>query len=1035
MINQLLFRRVLALVLFVNVIGTAYGLQEGGVSGRVTDSGGQALPGTSVRVKGTTLATSSDQQGNFELRFDTAGAVLVFSQIGFLNQEVEVAGQSMISVIMEESETLLDETVVIGYQTVRRQDLTGATGIINTSEARKAVARSMPESLQGLASGINVRNGGAPGQEAVVNIRGLSTFYGNANPLYVIDGMFADPNTTVNPADIESVQVLKDASAAAIYGSRAANGVVIITTKKGRVGAPRIEISSRYSLSSVPRRYDMMDGPGYAAMNRQAFELAGYAVQPGVAAYDGSVNVNWADELLRTGNVSDLNASISGGNESANYLISAGHFNDIGTLQARDFERMSFRVNSELRKGRLKIGENFTVTNSIGNAPFQGGAFAGNPWYDMFSSVPIIPVRSDDLVSPSNPGGWGYGSASFINTYARNQVAIADITSIRNNFVKVIGNAYLDFEILKGLTYRFNAGLETSFDKSKSVRKDGSWYQNQSPDFSQVGENRSQFLSYLFENTVNYNYEFGKHRLNGVVGFTQQTVQNDGIFASRMQLAQFGGDYFTTINSATGDMNASGTLSRYYIDSYLGRVNYSFDDKYLATLTFRSDKDSRFSPNYRVGYFPSLALGWRMSEEDFFNVPWVSDLKLRGSYGVLGAANLNPYQYTGFLNQGPNVVLGPGQETFGGAIQAHLAYEDLRWESKATTNIGFDATLLDDRFTVQFDAFRSVSKDVLVGQPLAMFLGNLQGDPLVNIGSIENRGIEMDLAYRPKLSGEFRWDVMGNVSFIRNKVLELGALGVDPDTGLERNYITSGNTRTQVGRSVGEYFLILTDGIFQTAEEIAAHGAQADIAQPGDIRFRNLTDEGTGDDINDKDRAFAGSPWPKFTAGLQLNASYKNFTLGLQFHGVFGHMLYNDVRRDLDSYGYSNYRSAINPWSPGNTNAADPRLGVSALPPGEIADRGIISNARGNSDRWLEDGSFLRLRNLEIGYNVPDQLLGRTGITNTRVYISGQNLFTLTGYTGLDPDITGANANLQPGVDTGMYPASRIISFGLAFGF
>ncbi|SKB49909.1 TonB-linked outer membrane protein, SusC/RagA family [Parapedobacter luteus] len=1020
---------------FVSVHTMAFAQQV--LNGQVVDEGGQPLPNATIVVKGTSRGTAADEQGRFKLEVADGNAVIVITYQGYLPLEAVVGNEldQVFTLQVDEAQATLDEVVVIGYQAVRRKDLTGATGIVNTAEAQRTVARSLPESLQGLSSGITVRNGGAPGQEAVVNIRGLSTFYGNANPLYVIDGMFADPNTTVNPADIESVQVLKDASAAAIYGSRAANGVVIITTKKGRPGEPKFEVSARQSVSTVPRRYDMMDGPEYAATNRRAYEMAGYAIQPGIANYQGDVNTNWADELLRTGAVSDLNASISGGSENTNYLISAGYFKDKGTLIARDFERMSLRVNGELRKGRVKIGENIAITNSTRNTPFQGGAFAGNPWYDMWTSVPILPVRSDDLISGANPGGWGYGSASFINTFSRNQVAIADITSTRNNFAKIIGNAYVDVDIINGLSYRFNAGLETSFDKSRSIRKDGSWYQNQSPEFSSVGENRSQFLSYLFEHTVNYDYNFGKHHLNGVVGFTQQTVQTDNVNASRLQLARFGGEYFTTINSATGDMAAAGSLQRYYIDSYLGRINYTYDDRYLATFTFRSDKDSRFSPDYRVGNFPSVALGWRLSNEEFFDIPWVNDFKVRGSYGVLGAANLSAYEYIGYLNQGPNVVLGPGQETFPGAIQARLVYEDLRWESKATTNIGFDATVLDNQVMVGFDIFRSVSKDVLVGQPLPMYLGNLQGDPLVNIGSIENKGIEIDLGYRPQIGGEFKWDVMANVSFIRNKVLELGSLGVDPETGLQRNYITSGHTRTQVGRSVGEYFLIRTDGLFQSAEEIAEHRAQADIAQPGDIRYVNLVDGGTGDDINDNDRTFAGSPWPKFTAGMQFNAAYKNFTLGIQLHGVFGHMLYNDVRRDLDSYGNSNYRRAINPWTPENTNTSFPRLGVSELPAGEIADRGIISNARANSDRWLEDGSFLRLRNVELGYTIPDRLLGRIGITNTRVYVSGQNLFTLTGYTGLDPDVTGANANLQPGVDNGNYPASRIISFGLGFGF
>jgi len=1033
--------QILIFVIGANVHTYASGIgmihsvsEQSTIQGKVIDQTGEPLPGVNIKLKESSLGTTTDNDGNYSLNAQTITGSLEFSFIGFVSQEIPINGRTEINVTLAEDTQSLEEVVVIGYQTVRKQDVTGSVGIINTTNTEKTVSRSLPESLQGLSPGLTVRNGGAPGQEAVVNIRGLSTFYGNASPLYIIDGMYADPNTTINPDDVASIQVLKDASATAIYGSRAANGVIIVTTKKGKAGEPKVEASARYSVSQIPRKYDMMGGADYVTMNKNAYIANNFPLQPSVANYNGSVNTNWSDELLRTGSVQDFNANISGGSETSTYLISAGYFKDKGTLIARDFDRMSLRVNTETKKGRFKLGENLSITNSKSNAPFEGGAFAGNPWYDMFSSVPIIPVQSDDLISAGNPGGWGYGSTGTVNTFARNQVAIANITSVKSNFVKLLGNAYLDFDILDGLKYRFNAGLETSFDKSKSVRKDGSWYQNQSPEVSQLSDNRSQFLSYLFEHTLNYNYGFDKHVINGVIGYTQQTIQSDNTLGGRLNLAQFGGEYFTTINSATGAMTSSGGLSNYLINSFLGRLNYTYNDRYLATLTFRSDKDSRFSPGHRTGNFPSVALAWRLSNEDFFNSEWISDLKIRGSYGVLGNANLDPYQYTGFLNQGPNAVFGPDQENFSGATQAKLVYENLRWEEKKTTNFGLDAAMFDNRFMLTLDVFRSVSKNVLVPQPLPQYLGNLQGDPLVNIGSIENKGIELEFLYRPQPTGDFSWNLGFNLSVIRNKVLELGNLGIDEETGLPRAYITSGNTRTQVGRAVGEYYVLKTDGIFQSEEEVIAHKAQSAYAQPGDIRYQNLVDGGSNDDINDQDRAFAGSPWPKLTSGLQFNSSYKNFSLSLQLYGAFGQKLYNDVIRELDSYGYSNYRRDINPWTPTNTNTNDPRLGVGYAVGGESADQGITSNARDNTDRWIEDGSFLRLRNLELGYTFPNTLLDKSGINTIRVFVSAQNLFTITKYKGLDPDVVGANINLEPGVDNGNYPSSRIISFGLSLG-
>ncbi|WP_316849430.1 SusC/RagA family TonB-linked outer membrane protein [Pedobacter agri] len=1000
------------------------------ITGTVKAASGETLPGVSVSVKGGGRAVVTDAAGKYSISVPE-GATLVFNYIGFTAKEVVVGSNPVINVTLESSDTALDDVVVIGYQTIRRKDLTGATGSVSTGNTEKLVSRSLPEALQGQTPGVAVRNGGAPGQEAVVNIRGLATF-GNASPLYVIDGMIADPNTTVSPNDVEDIQILKDASAAAIYGSRAGNGVILITTKKGKEGPAKINITSRYSISQVPKTYDMMDAAEYAATNTRAYQASGMAIQPGVANYNGRINTDWVDETLRTGSVQDYNASISGGGNGSKYLISGGYFKDKGVLIAREFERASFRVNTETTKGRFKFGENLAFSSSTSKAPFQGGAFAGNPWYDMFSSVPLIPVQDNALISTNNPGGWGYGSNGNINTFSRNQVAIANITSVKSNFAKLIGNAYVDFKIIEGLNYKFNAGIETSFDKSKSIRKDGSWYQNQSPDFSQLSDNRNQFLSYLLEHTLNYNYVIGKHSINGVVGYTQQTTQTDNTFGSGIKLAQFGGEYFDTLTSTAGEgRTSSGTRYKNLLDSYLGRLNYTYDDKYLLTATFRADKDSRFSPQFRTGYFPSGALGWRISKEDFFKVDWVSDLKLRASYGVLGVNTLGAYQFIGFLNQAPDVVLGSGQVTNPGAIQAKLASGDLRWEKKKTTNLGFDASLFKDQFTINFDAFRSVSEDVLLSQPLPGYLGNLQGDPIVNIGSIQNKGLELNLGYRPKLDGEFKWDIAGNISIVRNKVLSLGNLGIDTETGQPKDYIQSGNTRTQVGRSIGEYYVLKTDGIFQNQAEINAHKAQSAYAKPGDIRYVNMIDGGTNDDINDKDRVFAGSAFPKFTSGLQFNSRYKDFSLTIQLYGAFGQKLYNDVLRDLDSYGNSNYRRAINPWTPGNTDTTFPRLGYQFA----ANDRGINENARGNTDRWIEDGSFLRLRNVELGYSFPQKLISKANISSARLYVSGQNLFTITKYSGLDPDVVGANPNLEPGVDNGNYPSSRIISFGLSVGF
>ncbi|MDQ6610005.1 MAG: TonB-dependent receptor [Bacteroidota bacterium] len=1005
------------------------------VRGTLRNSTGEPLAGASVTVKGTNKSAVTDASGQFSINA-SPNDVLVFTYIGFTPKEIDVANRNSIEYTMQQNVITNDEVVIIGYQSVRKKDLTGATSVINAQNTQRLASRSLPEQLQGMAAGVAVRTGGAPGQEAVVNIRGLSTVFGSGNPLYIIDGMYSDPNTTVNPNDIESVQVLKDASAAAIYGSRAGNGVIIITTKRGREGALKVSASSRVSSSMIPKKYDVLNGAEYIAVNKQAYQNAGYSLQPGVAAYNGT-NTNWSDELLRTGSLQDYNVTLSGGGKTSSMLISASYLKDKGILIGRSFERTALRINSDASRGRFKITENLMISNSLRRSPQEGNFEVGNPWYDMFNNLPILPVRGSSFITAANPGGYSIGSNSY-RTFSRNGVAIADLWNNNTTFFKVLGNVFLDFKLTDFLTYRFNAGLETSLDHNKNIRKLGIWYQNQSEKPTSVEDTRGQFLNTLFEHTLNFNHRTGAHSITGVFGVTYQTIKDESSLANRTGLAFFNNSYFTTISSAGGASGSGGTEGTTYINSYLGRLNYTYSDRYLASFTFRSDKSSLFSPKHRRGFFPSGAVAWRISNESFFKPGFISDLKLRGSYGILGLAGLGRYQYTGFLNQAPRAVFGSNQVENLGATQARLVYEDLKWERKATTNIGLDASLLKNVITVTLDVFRSKTSDVLIQQPLPRYLGNLIGDPVVNIGTIENKGIELELGYRPHQTGRFRWNIAANFSVIKNKILELGNLGIDPLTGKPRTYIQSGNTRSQVGRSIGEYYVLRTDGIFQNQGEIDKHKAQAAYAKPGDIRYLNLVDEGSNDDINDKDRDFAGSPWPKLTTGLQFGGSFKEFTLNVQLYGAFGQKIYNDVIRDLDANGYSNYRRGLSYWTTANTNTNTPRLGVSyatGVPGDPAVDRGIVSNVRGNSDRWIEDGSYLRLRNVELGYTLPKSWLNKIHLTDSRIFVSGQNLHTFTKYKGLDPDVVGANVNLEPGVDNGNYPSSRIISVGLNIGF
>ncbi|RDC65495.1 SusC/RagA family TonB-linked outer membrane protein [Adhaeribacter pallidiroseus] len=1000
------------------------------ITGTVSGTGGEALPGVTVILKGSTNGTTTDVGGNYTLSIPAGqeNGTLTFSFIGYTSQDVAINNRTTVNVTLAEDTKALQEVVVIGYQTVRKQDLTGAVSVINPAAANRVSTNSVVESLQGLAPGVNVRSGGAPGQMSRIEIRGAASF-ANTDPLYVIDGMIADANTTINNNDIASIQVLKDASAAAIYGSRAANGVVIITTKQGKEGPAQISASAKYGIQQIPTRWDVMNATEFAATQRTQYQNSGLTPPVSVGTgFNPAIDTDWQDEVMQTGNIQDYNLSLSGGSQTATYLISGSYFTNKGVLKGHDFKRGSLRVNTRSTKGRVTFGENLVITNTNSKAPSEG-----NPFYDMPQMLPTIAVQGPQYVSPTNPEGYGFGTLDAV-TYASNPVAIRNLAQRTDNFAKLVGNAYLDVKIVEGLNYKFNTGAEVSFDFTRNLRKVGIWRLNNTAYPSSVNEDRSRYLNLLFEHTLNFNKTFGVHNINGVVGISQQHITREVTSGGRSNLQIYNNQYQTTIGSATGLSSAGGGVPvDYRTYGYLGRINYTYNDKYLLTLTGRVDQDSRFGENYRTGFFPSVAAGWRISKEGFFNAAWVTDLKLNASYGELGIVPLNSWDYTAYINSGPRAVFGSDQTAYVGTTQARLANPDLKWEERIVRNIGIDASFFNNQLSVSLEAYNSLSKDNLLALTVGGYLGNLGGYPFVNAGSIRNKGIEFSATYRSSQNA-FKWDVSGNFTTIRNTVESVG------DQGGGINYIQVGNTRTQIGRSLGEWFLLKTDGLFQTQEEVNNHttlvnGAAKQIqpnAKPGDVKYIDQNGDGA---INADDRVFAGSPWPKLQTGAQFNGSYGPFSINIQLVGVFGNTIYNDVRTILDSYQLSNFRSDINPWRPDNTDTEDPRLGVNTEP-------GIIDNNLTISERWIENGSYVRLRNLELGYNIPETLLRRGGIQNARVFVSGQNLFTITKYSGLDPDVVGnTDPNngqariLERGVDFGNWPASRLISTGLQFGF
>ena len=996
------------------------------IKGKITDNAGAPIAGVTVQEKGTSTATVSDAAGNYQFNVQPK-ATLLFSHVGFVTQSIEAGNRSVIDITLVAEPTGLTDVVVIGYQTVRRQDLTGATGIVKMGDASRISTGSVAEELQGLVPGVTVRNGGAPGQNAAIEIRGVGSF-GNANPLYVIDGMIADANVTINPDDIASVQILKDASAAAIYGSRAGNGVILITTKKGKSGEPKVTASAKYGTQSVPKTWHMMEAPEYLQTVKQQYANSAVTLPADVTAQlnNNTINTDWQKATYRHVAYQDYNASISGGSSGGNYYLSGGYYSNQGTVAGNGFNRGSMRLNTEVKKGIVTVGENMLLSLSNGNNP--GGGV--NAFYNSAQMLPTIMVQNDIYKDanqyPANPGGWGLGSSNN-PTYANNYLANVALDKVNYSYAKIVGNAYLGVKLAPWLDYKFNVGLETSFDYNKEVRDTGVWRYTNQPPQTFVSEGRSRYVNFLMEHTLNFNKTFGLHAINGVVGFSRADQGRDYTNASKNILQNVNGELFNTIGSAVGAPAASGGLNNKWRNhGWLGRVNYAYADKYLLTLTGRIDQDSRFGPNYRTGYFPSAALGWRISKEDFFTVSWIKDLKLRGSYGKLGFSDvLAAWQYVGYVNSNPRAIYGTGQTPQVGAYQAVITNPDLRWETRIQTNVGADAQLFGNAVAVSIDWYRSLSKDVLVWVPLAQYYGST-GSTYVNTGSIRNTGIELALAYKSNQHA-LKWEISGNLTTINNKVLSVGNQGVDAN-GHAIDYLEPANfVRSQVGHSMASWYVIKTDGIFQSQTEIDAYKNKAGAiiqpnAKPGDIRYVDANGDGQ---INDKDRAFAGSPWPTVQTGLQFNASYKNFSLNIQVIGVFGNKIYDDVRRAMDNYQLTNFRKDINPWSATNPGGTDPRLAVD-----NGNDPTVSVNNMGETDRWLENGSYVRLRNLEIGYSLPAAWTNKIKFNSARLFISAQNLLTITKYKGLDPDISNTNLGMR-GLDSGFWPSSRIFSAGV----
>lgn len=1003
MIKKILF-------LFLAVFSVTVYAQNVTITGTVTDVNQEPLIGVNVVVKGSTTGAITDFDGNFSLSGEK-GSTLIFSYIGMLTQEVVYKGSPM-RVVLKDDSKALEEVVVIGYQTVKKSDLTGAVAVVDTKEMKKSAAGTLVSQMQGLATGVNVRSSGRAGEDSSIEIRGVGSLSNNS-PLWVIDGMITDPGVDFNPADAESIQILKDASAAAIYGSRAANGVIIVTTKKGSKGPMKVNISVKETLEWSPK-YDLMNAAEYIKYNDIAYNEA---IKNGIATVNSTqkhseYDTNWQDEVLKTALVQDYNVSLSGGGDSGNYFVSAGYYNNDGVSYGNTFERYSFRVNSQGKKGWFSFGENlaYSLTNTDPNQT--------NTYNDFLRMMPTIPVYDEN-----NPGGYGYGDAAKYNTFGVNPIAREDLEYRRMRQNRINGSVWLEFKPFDFLSYKFNGGVDLYFYENSWFRGEGNWTQNQEHRDPESQKARDNTYNMLVEHTLNFNKDFGKHHVDAVVGTSYQQHEWEGLWASRLNFPQLGdGGYLHVLNAGQSNQQNSNSISKNAMISYLGRANYVYDDKYYFTATFRRDGTSRLSKENRWGNFPSVSGAWRISKESFFNIPWINDLKIRGNWGRLGNSSIGDWDYIGTINQ--SIVTVFGGAIVPGATQVKLVNSGLVWETKETVNVGFDASFLNQRLTVSAEYYNSKTSDVLAETPIAISTGNQGGSPWKNAASLRNQGFEITLGWKDQVSG-FKYNALLNLTTMKNKVLSLGR------DGSERNFIDSGQARTEPGRSLAEFYLRRTDGLFRTQADIdnyvtsEGNPIMIDGKRPqlGDVRYLNLNDDGN---ITDADRDYCGTPWAKMQLSFVFNAEWKNFDFSMMWNGQFGNKIYNvsrwQGRQFADNSNYIRFEKGEEPYQI-NPNSDTPRI--------------IYGDMRNSydSDRFLENGSYFRMKNISIGYNFKQDWIRNLGIEKLRLFATGSNLLTITGYSGLDPDFKGVNSVWNSGTDGFAYPNTRSVMFGLDLTF
>ncbi len=1007
--------------------------QERSISGQVKDAKGEPLIGVTIVGKGTTTGTVTDVAGKFSLKVPANVSVLIFSSIGYKSQEVEIGNQAIIDLVMQEDIAALEEIVVIGYGTQKRSEITGSVASVTPEEITQTPVLRVEQAIQGRVTGVQVTNStGQPGDAPTIRIRGTGTV-GDANPLYIVDGVLIGGIDYLNPNDIESIDVLKDAASAAIYGVRGANGVVLITTKGGKAGKTLVSYDGYVGVQNPWRKVNVLNAREYALLQNEAHAASNLTVPFSNPATLGE-GTDWQEALFGSNApIASHQLNVSGGNEKSTFAASVGYFTQQGIIggDKSQFDRITARINSN-----HKVSEKFTFGQNFSYARIDRQAIDGNSEFggllsNSLNLDPLTPVIETDparlatfpATAVRNSSGQYYGISQFVSQEIVNPLARLEVTNGRYKLDKIVGNLYGEYEIIKGLKLRTTFGIDLAYGTGESFQPIYFLNGAQSTNETRVSKNVDRFFTWLWENTLSYQKSFGNHNLSVLLGTaTQENLfENIGGGKSDLVFNSFDNAYLSAATNEESQQVFGGASESAFF-SYFGRLMYDYQGKYLVSVTVRRDGSSRFGANNRYATFPSVSLGWVLSSEEFMkDVKFIDFLKLRASWGQNGNANIGDYTWTTTVFNGAGYAFGDGTSFVPGSAALSGSNADLGWERSEQLDLGVDVQFLEGRLSFVADYYVKTNKDLLFAPVIPGVAGSVFA-PTANAGEVQNRGIEFAINYRGEAK-DLNYNIGLNFSYNKN---EFTKITNNSDFVPGAAFSTYGLiSRAQVGFPIAYFWGLRTDGLFQNQAEVQSHvGPEGELLQPnaspGDIRFVDLNGDGV---IDAGDRTQIGNPTPDWTFGLTLGADYKGFDLNIFLQGALGNQIFNGTRRhDLTS---SNMPVRfLNRWTGEGTSNEIPRMTISD-PNGNFAQI---------SDFYIENGDYLRVKDIQLGYTLPQNILETIKIQRVRFYLSANNLLTFTKYTGFDPEI-GARGSLDIGVDRGIYPQARTYRLGMNLTF